>query len=164
MPTIVLPHFLQSAFLPSSIMKFVSRSFHHRHQKLGWNQENTSAQADQISIPSLLFISQSRTCSKTRLSNLIYSLLSSQAKGKPVFRVQSENRFSHRDSSQYKVRPWMQKSQCNLDVLLINTTAHFKPQPLAAQQLLLASNLWALFGFVGYFPHPIHLFLTCSSI
>lgn len=127
MSNTVLPHFLQSAFLPSSIMKFVSRSFHHRHQKLGWGQENTSAQADQISIP--IYISQSRTCSRTSLSSLIYSLFSSQTKAKSVSRTQSWNRCSHRDSSQYKVRLWMKKSQCNLDILLINTTAHSKPQP-----------------------------------
>lgn len=128
MPTTVLPHFLQSAFLPSSIMKFVSRSFHHHRQKLGWSQENTSAQADQISFPSLLLISQSRTFSRTPLSSLIYPLFSPQAKGKSVFRIQSWNRCSHRYSSQDKVRLWMQKSECNLNTLLINTTTHFKPQ------------------------------------
>lgn len=144
MSTTVLPHFLQSAFLPSSITKFVSRSFHHRHQKLGWSQENTSAQADQISIPNLLYISQSRTFSRTSPSSLIYSLFSSQAKGKSVFRTQSWNRCSHRDLSQYKVRVWMKKSQCNLDILLINTTAHFKPQPWlhTSYYYLAISRVW----------------------
>jgi len=49
---IVSPHFLRSAFLPSSTTKFFSRSFHHRHQKLAKSQENTLAQDDQISFPS----------------------------------------------------------------------------------------------------------------
>lgn len=84
----------------------------------------------------------------------IYSFFSSQAKGKSVFRMWSANRFSQRDSSQYKARLWMQKSLYNLDILLINTTAHFKPQPLAAHQLLLSSNLWGLFLWDFFPPYP----------
>lgn len=44
--SIILPHFLQSAFLPSSIMKFVSRSFRHHHRKLECKQENVLAEND----------------------------------------------------------------------------------------------------------------------